>query len=77
MTVQKLIAELKRMPPRLQIYYAHNDNSPWEQAGDIFSVDHCVKKDLREEFSESIQSLSSLDKKDFESKSKQWVVIRG
>ncbi len=77
MTVRKLISELKRMPQNLQVYYAHNDNSPWETAGDVFSTAHCVKEDMRKEFQESIDCLSFLDKQDFESQKKQWVVIRG
>ena len=77
MTVRKLIAELKKLPQNLQVYYAHNDNSPWEQAGEVFSVEYCVKEKLREQFSENINSLSLMDRGDFESLSKQWIAIRG
>ena len=77
MTVRKLISELKKLPQNLQVYYAHNDNSPWEQAGEVFSIEHCVKEDLREKFSDNINDLSHMDREDFESRSKQWVVIRG
>ncbi len=75
MTVQKLISELKKMPPRLQVYYAHNDNSEWEIAGDVFSLSHCIKEDLRE--TADIVDPSLGDKENFEKLPKQWLMIRG
>ena len=75
MTVQKLISELKKMPPRLQVYYAHHDNSKWEIAGEVFYLSHCVKEDLREV--SGIVTPSQEDKDNFERLPEQWVMIRG
>ena len=77
MTVRKLISELKKMPQNLQVYYSHNDNSPWEQAGNTFSVNHCVKQELVEEYAKNISALSPLDRDNFERLAKQWVTING
>ncbi len=77
MTVRKLISELKKMPQNLEVEYAHVDNSEWEVAGNTCSVDHCIKKNLEEEFKESLRSLYPGDQDRFEDRPKQWVVIRG
>ncbi|OEU73852.1 MAG: hypothetical protein BA864_04740 [Desulfuromonadales bacterium C00003093] len=48
MKVKQLIKELKQMPQNLEVEVAMHDNSEYESAACVCSVDHFVKSDYED-----------------------------
>ena len=74
MKVKELIKHLKKMPPDLNIYYSHSDNSDFEIAGDVHYVAHCTKDRLRG-YAKLYGNESDLVM--FENFPDEWIIIRG
>lgn len=74
MKVRQLIAELKNMPPGLEVYTNANDNSEWEIAGYVSSVVRLNKEALRKEY--DLDNMLGLeDRRQFAENPKEWVII--
>lgn len=76
MKVKDLIAKLKKMPQHLEIQPQAHDQSAHETTGPISRVELVTKQTFLDDPDDEIHNLPDWERKIFDDRPKQWVIIR-